>query len=127
MKRFWLAFLFAAPLGACASADKAAEPVKDPYVVIKSDTTMPNPGSVSGFQVGKDKSLIIQGVNGRWYRAKLSQPCASALPWKENIAIDAQPENQMDKFSNVIVDGNSCPLRSFEEIQNPRAVAPPPG
>jgi hypothetical protein len=78
------------------------------------------------FRVGVDKSLIIQGPNDRWYRATLQQPCASALPWKEHIAIEAQPDNQMDKFSNVIVDGNTCPLRTFEEIQNPQAAAEKP-
>lgn len=130
MKRLLLAAAFACAASGPAVAEdqkaqtQDAQPPASAYVVIKENATMPFANQITGYQVGKDKSLIIRGPMGRWYRATLFQPCRSDLPWKEHIGIDTRPMNQMDRFTTVTVDGRRCSLQTFDQIQDPRDKKP---
>jgi hypothetical protein len=126
MKLLLLAVTFTAVSGlAVAEETKAQRPAAaSEYVIVKQNATMPFARSITGYQVGKDGSLIIQGTGGRWYRATLFQPCRSDLAWKDRIGFDTHPMNQLDKFSTVVVSGRRCSFQTFDEIQNPRDKKP---
>ena len=118
MRLVLLAVALATAVTACATAPtEKAPPVE--YKVLKSDVSVPFAGSrIRGFQVAADDSLILDG-GSRWYRATLWEPCQRDLKFESAIALVSAPTDTLDRFSRVIVDGNSCPLASLDEIEKP--------
>jgi hypothetical protein len=69
--------------------------------------------------------LLLEGSNGRWYRATLSPPCQSSLPWEQKVAVKTDATSRFDRFSRVIVDGQVCSVRSLDEIADPEGTPAP--
>ncbi len=117
MRLVLLTAALAAAVTACATTPTDKAPVE--YKVVKSDVRIPFAGSmIRGFQVADDDSLILDGGR-RWYRATLWEPCQRDLKFESAIALVSAPTDTLDRFSRVIVDGNSCPLVSLDEIEKP--------
>ena len=75
-----------------------------------------------------EKSLLLEGLNGLWYRAKLDSFCARALPWQNAIGVLSDATNQFDKFSTVLIDGRRCRVVAVDQIADPghpAAIAAP--
>lgn len=122
MRLVLLAAALAAAVAACATTPTAQSPGKAPaveYKVIKTDVRVPFAGSmIRGFRVADDDSLILDGGR-RWYRATLWEPCQRDLDFESVIGLVSAPTDTLDRFSRVIVNGNSCPLASLDEIEKP--------
>ena len=114
-------------IGGCATPTVAAAPVT--YTVVKADASIPFANTIRNYRTGKDveKSLLLEGSNGLWYRAKLDQFCARALPWQNAIGVISDATNQVDKFSTVLIDGRRCRVTAVDQIadpDHPAAAAP---
>lgn len=118
MRLVLLAAALAAAVTACATTPTAKDPAVE-YKVIKTDVRIPFAGSlIRGFHVADDDSLILDGGR-RWYRATLWEPCRRDLDFESVIGLVSTPTDTLDRFSRVIVNGNSCPLASLDEIEKP--------
>jgi hypothetical protein len=128
MSRFLMAAAALALAAGCATAGEqaAAEP-KVVYKVVEADASIVFANTVRGFRVGKDepRSLLIEGGDGKWYRATLRDYCRRQLPWEQAIGLDTGPLDRFDKFSTVIVDGVSCQVVAVDQIEDPDAAEPP--
>ena len=109
-----------AALAACASTASSRAPMDVQYTVIDDDVTIPFAQTVNNFRVGLDRSLILDGVGRKWYRATLSQPCKSDLNWEERIGLVDRGGISVSKFSEVIVNGRRCQILSLDEIADPK-------
>ncbi|MBU6374207.1 MAG: hypothetical protein KJS97_15890 [Alphaproteobacteria bacterium] len=120
MRLVLLAAALAAAVSACATTTAPKEKAAAvEYKVIKTDVRVPFAGStIRGFQVADDDSLILDG-GSRWYRATLWEPCQRDLDFESVIALVSAPTDTLDRFSRVIVNGNSCPLVSLDQIEKP--------
>ena len=97
------------PAPAAVSSAPAAE-ARIPFV---------NHGGIYNWQVLNDKTVLIQGLNRKWYKATLMSSCLD-LPFAEQIGVESNADGSFDKFSSIKVRGRSCPLTSLVES------APPP-
>jgi hypothetical protein len=104
-----------------AAQEGAAQEQASPYTVVTENSRIPFVSSVRGFRIGLDKSLILDGPAGKWYRVTLDRSCARDLPWEHAIAIRDRT-GSFDRFSTVIVDGRRCFVRAVDEIADPRPV-----
>ncbi|MBL8558410.1 MAG: hypothetical protein JNM47_06800 [Hyphomonadaceae bacterium] len=107
----------------CASTDAATRAAARDlvaYEVIREDATIPFTSTVRNFRVGLDKSLLLDGPGGRWYRAQVAEPCKSDLDWEQSIGLADRAMSSVSKFTDVIVDGRRCQIISLDEIANPR-------
>jgi hypothetical protein len=102
---------------------QAAEEADSPYTVVRADASIPFAGrSITGYRVGLDRSLILDVVGNRWYRATLDRPCARDLRWEFRIGIRIPSVNSLRENDQVIVDGRRCFILSLDEIADPREV-----
>lgn len=114
-----------AMLGVLAAATyaEARQPEAAPpaFAVIEADARLPfSDRRISGYQVGRDNSLIVRAGPSRWYRATLWPTCARELRWAyDRIALDTRPGGTLDRFGTVIVRGFRCPIRTFDRIERP--------
>jgi hypothetical protein len=76
-------------------------------------------GGIRDFRALDDQTLLIQGTNRRWFRARLWGSCIG-LRTAERIAFVTEPGGDLGRFSAIFVEGRRCAFRSFEPS------APPP-
>lgn len=107
-------------VGGCATSTEAKAPPVT-YTVVKENTSIPFASNIRNYRTGKDveKSLLLEGSNGLWYRAKLDQFCARALPWQNAIAVVQDATNSFDRFSSVLIDGQRCRVLAVDQIVDP--------
>jgi len=120
-----VAALGALILSGCASTDAASTTQAGAlveYTVVRADATIPFSSTVRNFRVGLDKSLLLDGPGGRWYRAEIAEPCRSDLRWEQSIALADRVMSSVSKFTDVIVDGRRCTIMSLDEIADPKAA-----
>ena len=107
----------------CATPVEDGSAAEVAYTIIEPNASIPfGSTSVSGFRVGEDKSLLLDGPGGRWYRATLDAGCRSDLPYAQAIGFPETPFSRIDRFSWVVVDGQRCSFLTFDEIADPRSV-----
>jgi hypothetical protein len=75
-------------------------------------------GGIRNWRPGANDSLLIEGRNGKWFRASFWGPCYD-LKFVSAIAFVTEPTGELDKFSSVLVDGQRCWFRSFEKTTAP--------
>jgi hypothetical protein len=63
-------------------------------------------------------AILIEGVNGQWYRATFFSECFG-LPWAEKVAFVTSPDGSLDKFSSVLVNGQQCYFKDANKIPDP--------
>lgn len=109
------------PAPAAAADTKTDAPA---YTILERDVSVPFAARViNGFRVGTDKSLILDGPGGKWYRVQLDSFCRRDLPWEESIGIDSHPTGSLDKFGTILIDGRRCRIESLDRIADPRPSA----
>jgi hypothetical protein len=129
MSKTFIVAVTLAALSACAATEKEAAAAPVVYTVLEADASIPFASSgIRNFRVGKDaeRSLLLEGPQGRWYRATLQSYCRSALPWEQAIAYKTDATDRFDKFSSVVIDGRSCQVQALDRIADPDAPATPP-
>ncbi len=92
------------------SAQSAAPEARIPFA---------NHGGIYNWQVVDDRTVLIQGLNRKWYKASLFSSCID-LPFAQRLGFESNSDGSFDKFSSIKVRGQHCPLVSLVE------TAPPP-
>lgn len=75
-------------------------------------------GGIQDWRATDDGALLVEGVNGNWYRATFWGPCYE-LRFTDTIAFVTNPPGDLDKFSSILADGNRCWFRTFEKVEKP--------
>jgi hypothetical protein len=111
-------------LAAPAFADtQKTEPAAPIYKVLKEDASIfAADRRVDDYYQGADNSLILRVGVKEWYRVEVWQPCKSDLRWENRIALKSNASGSFDRFSRVIVDGNTCAISRIDKIEDPRPV-----
>jgi len=63
-------------------------------------------------------SMLIEGVNGQWYRVTFFSECFP-LPWTERVAFVTNPDGKLDRFSSILVGGQQCYFKDVTKIAPP--------
>ncbi|HEX3602685.1 MAG TPA: DUF6491 family protein [Steroidobacteraceae bacterium] len=74
--------------------------------------------NIWNWQVVDDKTVLIQDIGRKWYKATLFATCID-LPFAEKIGFDSGPTGTFDKFGAILVRGQRCPLNSLVETTAP--------
>lgn len=128
MKRIKIALLAGlaglALSGAPALADPAGAEAPR-YVVLEQNARVPFFSQMlRGYSVARDDSILLEGGHGRWYRATLDQPCGRAAAFEAQLRFETRPDDTLDRFAVVYIDGMRCPLRSLDRIEPPPSGEP---
>ncbi|WP_380872217.1 hypothetical protein ACFB49_31600 [Sphingomonas sp. DBB INV C78] len=75
-------------------------------------------GSIRNYRAIDRRTLLVEDVHGKWYRAELMSDCLD-LTYAQAIGFDVRGTNSFDKFSSIIVRGQNCPLRSLVPSEAP--------
>ncbi len=101
-------FMVAAVLGAAATS---AAPEQMPAAP-EARIAFPNQATIRTFRAVDDDTVYIQHRNRQWYRAELFGPCFN-LPFALGIGVFNRGSNVLDRTSELLVEGDRCPIRSF--------------
>ena len=75
-------------------------------------------GGIENWRAPDDNTLLIEARNGQWYIAELFGPCFG-LSRAVTIGFVTNHDGSLDSFSSILVEGDRCYFRSFEEIPTP--------
>jgi hypothetical protein len=75
-------------------------------------------GGIRDFRPQGDGALLIQGTNGKWFRATFFGPCIG-LRQRETLAFVTSPGGTLDRFSAILVGRQRCDFRTFEPTEPP--------
>jgi hypothetical protein len=113
MSRFILPLLAAAAAAPAIAADpapRAAEEVRIPF---------PDRGGIRSFHAEGNDVLYVQDRRRNWYRAELVGQCLG-LGHALRVGFDTRGSSVFDRFSQVVVGGERCPIASLEPSEKPR-------
>ena len=71
-----------------------------------------NHGGIWNWYAENRDTLYIQGQDRKWYRADLMTPCID-LGFADRIGFVTNPDGSFDHFSEVLVRGQRCPVKSL--------------
>lgn len=77
-----------------------------------------NHGGIVNWRALDRDTLLIEGRGKRWYKAELFAP-AFDLPFANAVGFVTYPGGTFDRFSKVVVRGQSYPLRSLVRVDGP--------
>jgi len=91
---------------------------------IGKDATIPfaNTTGIRDYSPEGDSALLIQDSAGKWYRAKTLGRC-QGLDFANGIAFVTSPSGTLDRFSQIRVEGRTCPLTSLVRAEAPASKA----
>jgi hypothetical protein len=108
-----LALIFAAAAASPAAA-VAAAPAKPPADQIP----FVNFGRIRDWTANSDDTLYVESSQGLWYQVNLAFPCFG-LPSALRIGVATGGFDTLDNFSDIVVDGQRCPVASVSRIASP--------
>ncbi len=115
----FLAPMLALVMAGCATAREPRPEQVVELKVVQADAKLPFADQrIQDWTRREDGSLLIEGRNDRWYHATLRGACpwldmATTIGFKSNLG-------QLDKFSAIVVEGNTCQFDTFDEVADPR-------
>jgi hypothetical protein len=90
--------------------------------VFAAETPMSIPfadlGNIRDWTANSSDALYVQSQNRKWYKITFWSPC-HALPFAVAIAFVTGPLGSLDKYSSILVDGERCWFRTFEQTEPP--------
>lgn len=104
-----LALIFAVMASPAAAVAAKAPADEIPFV---------NFGGIRNWTANDDNTLYVESSQGQWYQVALAFPC-SGLPFALRVGVDTGGFDTLDSFSNIIVDGQRCPVASVTQIASP--------
>lgn len=109
----------------CAPTTTASNPPEAPLTVVSEDASIPfvSLGGIKNWSAREDGSLLIEGTSGRFYRATFMGPCRALKFAGPGIAITSDAAGSTDRFSRVLVNGQSCPFATLDEVIDPKSRA----
>lgn len=81
-----------------------------------------NSGGISGWQSAGRSAILLEGIGRKWYRAEVMGYCPD-LDTVTGIGFETNTNGDFDSFSNLIVRGRRCPLRSLVQTDPPARKA----
>lgn len=126
-----LILLAAWPAAAQDPANKAPNPTAAPPANVAYQLVEPNARiplaryRIQGYEVGRDNSLIIRASGRRYYRVQLWEPCQGDLRFGTRIALETRPDDTLDRWSRIGVNGNWCSIRQIDQVARPTQPVPP--
>jgi hypothetical protein len=104
----------------------AAAPGASPAAQPEPEAQIPfaNKGAIWSWQVVDNKTVLIQGRGRQWYKATLMGNCHN-LVFKDTLAFLPNPSGTFDKFSQIRVRGQVCPLTSLVKTTAPSTKKKP--
>jgi len=76
-------------------------------------------GNVRSWHADSSNELYIEAMNRTWYRTTFWSSCNS-LPFAIAIAFVTEPNGELDRYSSILVDGERCWFKTFEQTTDPR-------
>jgi hypothetical protein len=92
------------------------------YRVVELDAHIRAGTPIAGFQVVNDRQVLIQSGDGP-FLADLLGTCAQGGSATMAVALDPAPGGDVDRFSQVIIDGRRCGLRSLTKLERVHSEA----
>jgi hypothetical protein len=102
------------PAGAVDVAPAAPPPAAAPEASIP----FANHGGIYDWRAVDDRTLLIESVQHKWYKATLFTPCVD-LAFAERVGFESNPDGSFDKFSAIQVGSQRCPLISLTPTAAP--------
>lgn len=114
-RTFLIGAAAALSLAAGAAPARAAHPT-----AAGREATIPfvDLGGVRDWRADGTRGVWIQDAHRQWYHASLMQP-AFDLPFAEHIGFATGPVPTLDRFSSIVVHGQSYPLASLVKSDAP--------
>lgn len=75
-------------------------------------------GDIRAWRAEGNKEVLIESRGRKWYRARLSKPCAGINGGKV-FGFVMEPEDRLDRFNSIVVNGQICGVASLELIGKP--------
>jgi hypothetical protein len=79
-------------------------------------------GNIRNWYSNSTEELYVENLRGNWYRITFWSPCQE-LPFAIGIAFVTDGLGDLDKYSSILVGGERCYFRTFEESAAPAARA----
>lgn len=76
-------------------------------------------GSITDWRADGDRGLYIRGSGNQWYYATLMSKC-NGINFTDTIGFDSEPAGNLDKFSSIRVDGQTCQFTSLVKSDPPK-------
>jgi Family of unknown function (DUF6491) len=103
-----------------AASSAVAKPVVHvwPELGVDASIVFPNYGAIRNFEADGNDGIWIEDQQRRWYYGEILGGC-QGLNFANAIGFDAGGSSRFDKFSKIIVDGDTCHLSSFVTAEKP--------
>jgi hypothetical protein len=75
-------------------------------------------GNIHDWHADSADELYIEAANRKWYRTTFWSPC-NPLPFASTIAFVTEPTGELDKYSSILVEGERCWFKTFEQTTAP--------
>lgn len=102
---------------ALVSTAALAKPAERPLGV-EASIPFANSIGIRNFRAESNDVLMIEDNSGRWYRAEMFAPCIG-LNFAEHIGFETRGTNSFDKFSQIVVEGRTCQVKSLVTAAKP--------
>lgn len=111
MKALLLAALASVAAINGVQAEIASKPAEESIPFIST-------GSIRNWRADGRDAIYVQDTGGKWYRGTFMSPCID-LPYAETIGFETGGPDRLDRFSSIIVRGQSCKLDSLVKTAPP--------
>lgn len=112
------AVVVAMSLAAAAVPSNAAEKAVPPKP-LEASIPLASFGGVQDWRADGTRGLFIRGIGmDQWYYATLMSPCTQ-LPFADAIGIARDARDVIDRYSSIIVRGQSCAFASLAMSEPP--------
>lgn len=101
--------ILAGTAGASPPADSAAS-AKETQIVFPART-------IRNFRA-EGRDVVYLETSGQWYRAALMGDCFN-LPFANVIGFDTGGSSALDRFGQIVVEGDRCPIKSLVKSDAP--------
>lgn len=75
-------------------------------------------GNIRDWESHDPNALYVQSMNRNWYRITFWSPCHE-LPFAVQIGFVTDSLGQLDQYSSILVDGERCWFKTFEQSEPP--------
>lgn len=84
-----------------------------PAVPAQKETSIPfvSHDGIRDFRADGTKGVYIRGSNGQWYYARTMGSCTQ-LPFANTLGFETTGGDQLDRFGNLRMEHDRCPLSS---------------
>jgi hypothetical protein len=74
-----------------------------------------NEDGVFDWSAPNDNTLFVEGQDGEWYQATMMGAC-QGMSFANRIGFDTGGLDSFDRFSNVLVNGQRCPVQALTRL-----------